>query len=233
MPNPSTITLQLIAGVSNGVCQSQAVLAAGALTLNGALVTGGVAVFDVPRRVVAASSGADAGVILTIAGTDRDGNATTEALTLVNSPASVYTKLDFATVTGVTSSGAAAGNITVGTNGVGSSPWVYDDITHENWYLRVGVSLPGGDGTATYTVEHTYDDPAKIGTSLVVSPQQFARQPAGYVPALAWPNDNLVNRTTNAETGYTDGPIMAHRLTITAGTGMAVMQSIQAGIGNR
>ena len=91
MSNPNTTIIQLAAAVANGVCLAQAVAGAGALTLNGSLVTGGVGVFDVARRVVTASTGADAGVILTIVGTDRYGNSQTEAVTMVSSPAVAFT----------------------------------------------------------------------------------------------------------------------------------------------
>jgi len=229
MSNPSTVTLQLGAAVANGIAQSQAVAAAGNLTLNGSLVTGGVATMDVARRVLLASSGNDATVVFTITGTDRNGNTQSEAVTGLNGAATQYTARDFLTVTRIAASAACVGNITAGTNGIGSSPWVVDDYTHETWMLAVGVAIVSG--SATYTVEHTYDDPNKIGTTLVTPPEQWSIVPGGFVPARAWPHPILVGQTANGEGTYDNKPVFAHRLTITAGTGLVAMQSIQAGIG--
>lgn len=229
MSNPSLVILQLAALVANGVCLSQTPVGAGALLLNGSLVTMAVGTFDVARRVAVASAGNDASVIFTIIGTSRDGNAQIDTVTGLNA-SSDYTALDFLTVTGVTSSAATLGAITVGTNGVGSSPWVQDNPVATVWDLSIAVSI--ASGAVTYTVEHTYDDVNKIGTSLVVSPQQFSLEAASYVPALPWPNATLNGKSANGETTYADQPIMAHRLTIMAGTGKAVMQSLQAAIDN-
>lgn len=227
MSNPSVVQLQLAALVANGVSLAQTPAASGALLLNGSLVTSGVAKFDVARRVAVASTGNDAGVIFTISGTTRDGFAQTDTVTGLNI-SSGYTLLDFLTVTRVTSSAATAGSITVGTNGVGSSPWVMDNYLATVWALAVAVSIVSG--SVTYTVEHTYDDPNAQPPSLVLTPQQFSLEPTGYTPPLAWPDGTLTGKNTNGETNFSGQPIMAHRLTITAGTGKAVMQSIQAGI---
>lgn len=228
MSNPSVVQLQLAAAVANGICQSQKPAAAGPLTLNGSLVANGAATMDVGRRVAVASNGNDASVVFTITGTNQSGAPISGTVTGLNA-SSDYTALDFATVTSVTASAATAGNITVGTNGTGSSPWVVDDYTRPDWSLRVGVSI--ASGSVTYTVEHTYDDPNDTGMSLAASPQQWSVEAASYVPPLAWPDQTLVGMSARGETTFRDGPIMAHRLTITAGTGLAVMQSIQAGIG--
>jgi hypothetical protein len=231
MANVSTVSLQLVASVANGVALSQ--VPTGALTLNGSLVTGGVATFDTARRVIVSSSAAtaDQNLIFTITGTDRYGYAQTSTVTGVVSGTPAVTALDYATVTGVSVNGTATGNITAGTNGTASTQWILDDPTATQWMLAVACSLPGGNGSATYTVEHTYDDPARTGTTLVVQPQQYSRQPAGYTPPLVWPDANLTNKTTNGETNFANQPIMAHRLTVTNGTGLVVMQSIQAGLG--
>lgn len=228
MSNPSLVTLQLAALIANGIAASQAPAAAGALTLNGSLVSGGVATLDVARRVAIASTGNDASVIFTVTGTNASGATIVSTVTGLN-VSSDHTALDFLTVTSVSSSAGTAGFITVGTDGTGSTPWVLDNhLVRGGWALSVAVSIASGAGT--YTVEHTYDDPNKTGTSLVISPQQYSLEPASYVPPLPWPNATLSGKSTNGEANYADQPIMAHRLTITEGTGKFVMQSIQAGI---
>ena len=88
-------------------------------------------------------------------------------------------------------------------------------------------------GTVTYTVEHTYDDPNAVSQQgIVPSPYQYSLEANSFVPPVPWPNNNLLNMTTNGESQYVAHPVMAHRLTVTAGTGKATMQSIQSGIGD-
>lgn len=228
MSNPSVITLQLAAAVANGIAHAaQAVINVG-MTLNGSLVTAGVAHLSPARRVSATSSGSDAGINLLIVGTDRYGNTQAEILALANSPTAAVTARDFLTVTSVTSDATTSGNITVGTNAVGSSEWVVDDFTRSQWQLSVAISLTGS-GTAS--VDHTYDDPNAPGTTLVPYPYGFSIESASYKPPLVWNLTALTSKTSNTEATYT-GPIFAHRLTNTVGTGLWVMQSLQAGIGD-
>lgn len=75
--------------------------AAGALTLDGALVTDGIAYFDVPRNIVIDSGGADTAT-LTFTGTDEYGNTMTEDIQL-NGTTAVQGDKAFKTITGVVS----------------------------------------------------------------------------------------------------------------------------------
>lgn len=229
MSNPSTLTLQLAAAVSNGIALSQTPGAAGNLTLNGSLVTSGVATMDVARRVLISTAGADAARTFTITGTDRYGNVQVEAITGIPTGTTGATQRDFKTVTKIAVDAATAGAITAGTNGVGSSDWVVDDFLCRVWALSGGIQ---GAAATTYTLEVTYDDPNKTGTSLVVSPQQWSMNPASHVPPLVWPYAPINNASGNNQFDFPDHPIFAHRLTINSGTGLVVMQSIQAGVGS-
>lgn len=228
MANPSTVSLQLEAGDADGIALAQAVGSATSLTLNGAFVSGGVATLDVARRVLITASGANPSVVFTVTGADRDGNVQTDTVTGL-SASSGYTAKDFLTVTRVASSASAVGNISVGTNEVASTAWIQDFPTGVFWALSVAGIIVSG--AATYNVEHTYDDPNKIGTSLVVSPQQYSQNPAGFVPATVWIKSDMNAKAASAEANYTF-PVFAHRLTITSGTGLVALQSLQAGIGN-
>ena len=228
MSNPSVVSIQLTAGVSNGIALAQQPAAAGNLTFNGSLVSGGSATFSTPRRVVIASTGNDANITFTVNGTNRSGAPISSPVTGVTSTNSVFTALDFATVTSIASSGATVGNITAGTNGVASTDWVLDNFLAPTWNLSVAVSI--ASGAATYTVEHTYDDPNKNAPSLTPAPQQFSMEAASYSPPKAWPNASLASQTAQGEYQYAF-PVMAHRLTVTTGTGQCIMQSIQSGMG--
>lgn len=228
MANPNVVILALKAAVTNGIATSQTPASAGNLTLNGSLATAGVATMDVARRVSIASTGSDAAVIFTVYGTNGSGAPISSPVTGVVSGTPVATALDFLTVTRISVSGATAGAITAGTNGVGSTPWVIDDFTHPFWALSVAVSV---SGTINYTVEHTYDDPNAPGVTLIPLGYQFSIEPASNKPPIAWPNSTLTAQTDSKEAQYSNQPIFAHRLTINSGTGTAVMQSIQSGLG--
>lgn len=236
MPNnPGTVSYQLAASVSNGICLAQTPGAAGPLTLNGSLVTGGVGILDTARRILVNSTGSDASVVFTITGTGRPsgtgattGPVQTDTVTgLANG--SGYTTLDFATVTSVVASAATLGSITVGTNGVGSTAWQLDDFLARVFGLSVRLTGPAG---TTYTLEDTIDDPNALSGSGNVGAEQFSTHPGCFVPPKAWPHPVLQNVSGDNRANYNNDPIMAHRLTITGGTGLVYMQSIQAAVGS-
>ena len=102
--------------VTDGVCASQSASGAHTLTLNGSLVSGGVAVLDVPRNVIADSGGADTAV-LTITGTDEFGATVVENITL-NGATAVPGKKAFKTITRVTSSATITNGAFLGTGDV-------------------------------------------------------------------------------------------------------------------
>jgi len=111
---PVTLAINLgapIAADPDGVSASQAVGAAGSFLINGALTSGGVATFDVPRNVVA---GWTTTSILTITGTDEYGQAMVEVSASGTSHAGAKA---FKTVTSVTSTASITG-ATVGTGDV-------------------------------------------------------------------------------------------------------------------
>lgn len=224
MGNPVRLTLQLAASVANGICLSQTPAAAGALTLNGTLVTGGVATMDVARRVYVASTGADSSVIFTITGTNRDNNPQTITVTGVATPTPVASSLDFLTVTSVTASAATVGAITVGTGAIGSTAWVSTAPEYISWALSAAVQILSG--SVTYTVEHTYDD---VNKAISPSIGGFVVGWNSASPPVAWSHPVLVGLIANGEGTYANQPIMAHRLTITAGNGLAAFWSVQGG----
>ena len=231
--NCNTVVLSFIAGVSNGYAQAQTPGGAGNLTLNGSLVSGGVGTADAARRVVAVSSNVgDTTQTLTITGTDRYGNTISNTVTL-NGTTNVYSALDFLTVTRIAISAATVGTVTAGTSSgggagipIGSSQWIIDNFLAEFWALGGGITGPAG---TTYTLELTYDDPNKVGSSLIASPQQFSLQPQSFIPPHVYVFQTLSAVSGDNQFAFANQPIFAHRLTINSGTGQVVMQSIQAG----
>ena len=117
--------------------------------------TGGFGILDTARRIIFTSSGTDTGLTITITGRDWSGSEITETVTGGSSGAPASTVLDYLAATQVSVSGATAGTISVGTNGVCGSPWVSLD----GWSLAQIEGQCVVTGTANYTVQITNDDP--------------------------------------------------------------------------
>ena len=141
---------------------ASSIAAAGAVTLNGSLVTAGVATLDQPRRVLFTSAGNDSGITFTVTGTDWNNMPVSEVVTGANAT-TVYTVYDFKTVTSVVASGASAGNVSIGTNGIASSRPVFLDLyADSSIYIQTDT---GGSSGITYTIQLSGDNPnnAQIG----------------------------------------------------------------------
>jgi len=153
---PITISVGPIAAASaNNIALSQVVSGASNVTLNGALVSGGVATLDAPRRVLITNVGNDSGVTFTVYGTTFGGAVVTETLQ-GTSGSTVASTVDFKTVTRIATSGStSASGITVGTNGVAGSRWLRLD----SWADAQTAIQCNATGTVNYTVQVTMDDP--------------------------------------------------------------------------
>jgi hypothetical protein len=206
---PVQVTVGPLAAASaNNICLSQSLGAAGNLTLNGALVSGGVATLDTPRRIQWASAGNDSGITATLYGTNFSGQTITETLSGTNA-SFVYTAQDFATVTRIRLSGATASTVTVGTNNVASSwPVFLDYHGHAETSLQVVVT-----GTVTFAVQQSLDNPRVVGG----------------IAKMNWFNhpDPAMNGSASAQSNYAYLPF-ATKITLSAGTGSAVLTVIQA-----
>ncbi len=174
MANPYRTSVALTAAVTNGICLSQTLGAAGKLTINGSLASGGVATLTstscVARRVGITSAGNDSGITWTITGTNRYGVVHNETLAGANAGTANSVK-DYATVTSIAGSAASASTVTAGTNTVASTEWRVFDIYREFFSVGLGFTATG---TINATVEITFDDP-------------LAAQPGSLEPASAQP----------------------------------------------
>lgn len=152
---PITVSVgPLTAPSATNVRTASGVLAAGAVVLNGSLVTAGVATFDNARRALFTTTADETTKTVTLIGTNGSGNTIGETITLVNA-STVASLLDYKTLSSVVSSAALTGNLSIGTNGVAASRWVMMDPWAN---LPIGVQV-GVSGTVNYTVQITYDDP--------------------------------------------------------------------------
>lgn len=193
---------------ADGISLSQTPAGAGALTITGALASGGVATMDVARRVLITAAANETARTFIITGTDYRGAALSETVTGPNATTAATTN-DFKTVTSVTISGAASGAITVGTNGVASSPMLIPDL-----YSRPQIGLQVKvTGTINWTVQQTVSDVFVAASA-----------------SIAWldhPDTNMVAQTVNRQGNYAY-PLTAARITINSGTGSLIFSLAQA-----
>ena len=149
-----TITIDPDAVDPNGIYTIAAVSALGELTLAGVLVSGTVATMDYARRIGIISAGVDTGITFTIVGTDADGRAISEAVTGA-STATATSIAYFKTITSITASGAAAGNVTIGT----VDEFVLNAIPLNHYAKKPAtVSIESKTGTIDFTIQETFSD---------------------------------------------------------------------------
>lgn len=131
---------------ADGVCASQAITAAGTGTIAGALASGGVATFDVPRNVVAAWTTT---AVMTVTGTDEYGKVVVESSA---SGTSLTGKKAFKTVTAVDVSVDVTG-ATVGTGTVLGLPRVLESAGQVLAEMEDGAAPTAGTIVAAATAE--------------------------------------------------------------------------------
>ena len=191
---------------ADGVCASQSP-AAGAILINGALATGGVATFGAAQLVRLTSAGNDSGITFTFIGTDADGNPQSQTVAGTNAT-NTDTTLFFKTITSITKSGATAGAIVVGNLITSVSPTLKINTQVNPCNFNLLTQLVSG--TATWGMDYSFDD----GSSY---------------PAL-WIADSVVTaKSANFESTWIK-PIQALRLKLTASSsGNVALKVVQAG----
>ena len=95
---------------ADGISAAAAVGNNAALTIGGALASGGSCTFDSGRVVTILSAGDDSAKSFTVTGTDVNGDAQTESITGANAGTATGSKY-FKTVTGISAVGNPAGNV--------------------------------------------------------------------------------------------------------------------------
>ena len=194
---------------ADGIAASQTPGAAGDLTIDGALASGGVATLQSTagqaRQVLITTVSDESGKTLTVYGTNHHGETISETVTGPNATTGT-TSLHFRTVTRVAVSAAFTGAVTVGTNGVGSSSTTILDIYAMPFNVAVGCTV---SGTVNYTVQYTLDDPQ--GTS-----------------ARNWNNHATIASKTAAFDGAISSPVTAIRTLVNSGTGTVTTNILQA-----
>ena len=98
---------------TDGISVAAAVGNNAALTIGGALASGGAVVFDQPRNITILSAGNDSSKSFTVVGTDETGTAVTESITGGNAGTATGTQ-HFATLASITAVGNPAGDVSAG-----------------------------------------------------------------------------------------------------------------------
>ncbi len=219
--NPVFVSLALATASANLYVTSVTPTSGTALTLTGSAPA-------VPRRVLLTYGSEGSARTLVVTGTDRYGNVISETLAVPSGGAgTVYTNQDFATVTSALPLGGGwTAAATLGTNGVGSGPWIAREWGGVG---KIGVLTRVVTGAATYSVEVTWDDiNAALEANLL--PYGASVEPLSNVPPVAIPFELFTNLATGAN-GIIDIPVFAFRLTNTSGTGTVTMQAIETTVG--
>lgn len=213
---PVTVSVGPLAAASATNIRTASTATAGAMVLNGSLVSGGIATLDSPRQILFTTAASEAGHTVLLTGTARAGNAQSETITLPSSATTVASTLSYATVASAVISANSNNNISIGTNGVSSSGWVrLDDYAPGQTGVQVSVS-----GTVNATVQSTMDDP---------------NDPTNPVSAgsMTWVNSAdaaAVGLTGSIQTNFQFAPKYV-RLLLNSGTGSAAMTVLQSSVG--
>lgn len=210
---PIIVTVGPLAAASaNNIALSQTPTSGTALTLNGALVSGGVAVLDLPRRVLLTYGSEGAARTLVVTGTDFYGMTISETLSIASGAAgTASTVLDYKTITSLVPAGGGwTAAVTVGTATIASSrPVFLDTAGWPNVMLQITVS-----GTVNYTIQQSADDPNVVGLANV-----------------AWqshPETAVVASAISVQTNYFFPPFVT-RILLNSGSGTCTYTITQSG----
>lgn len=154
---PIALTISPVASDDNGIAESQTPAAGGAqaLTLTASTIT-----YSQPCHILITSAADDAARTFTVTGTDRYGEAQTEAIAGANGAAEGAK--NFATVTGVSVDDDTAGAVIVGNADALESAWVVLDNKQSDTNVGLSVELSTG-ADFTYSVQFTLDNVFDVG----------------------------------------------------------------------
>lgn len=223
MGRPVVVPKSLVAASANNISLSQSGTANTALLLNGS--TGGV--LDTQRRVLFTFAANETGHNFFVVGKNDDGAWIKE--TVAGTASTAVTVFDYKSITSIKPSANTTGALTVGTNTVGSSPWIQFDMHIPTPTLSWAVVV---SGTVNWTVEYTYDDfRAPVPDSRQASSPAIAYAPNTVAPTL-WSLSAFAAKATNVDTAQSpvNFPFEGYRLTVNSGTGTATLTGTQAGI---
>lgn len=160
---PQKLVIIPAAADRNGVASSATPGSATAVTINGALATGGIATLTPPSHVSVFSTVTDSGTVITLTGTNRYGATITEAITgPAASSATVKGTKNFATVSSASLSSTASGNIELGSADELETAW--KPVDYNTSAMRVHVK-EGSTADMDYVIQYSVEDPWAVGFS--------------------------------------------------------------------
>ena len=209
MPQAKAITLTPQANDVDYISTTESITTPWVLQLDG------VTTLTQPQHVTITCTSNESAATFTIVGTDRYGNALTEAITGPNATVVVGTK-NFATVTSITSTADATG-VTAGVNGTCESQWYVLNYRGNDFNVGIGLDITTA-GAGTAGVEHTFNN---------VLAQGFLED-----DATIYAHGTVTAKTANFDGNYTNPPV-AIRLAISAFTsGSITLRIVQSGNGS-
>jgi len=175
----------------------------------------GYAEFATPQHVAQYSAGDDTGDTYTARGFDRYGNNITDSITGANAGTSTTQDVNFAWVDRITSSGASAGAVESGVDGLCEGAWFVLNYRGPDFNVGLGCGVSSG-ASLTYAVQHTFNN---------VLASTFTDETSATVHT----HDTISGQTGTSDGNYTNPPV-ACRLALTAHTsGTANLRIVQSG----
>ena len=184
---PVKYTTSTLTNDANGICVDQTTAGAGSLSLDGALVSGGVATAAEAQIVSIEGTGNNSGVVFTLTGTTADGQSGTENVTGANNGTAKSTG-HWKTITAISVDGAITGNVEIGwlNTDTAVTPTVRVNRRQSDFELALFGEVSSG-GSMTYSCQFSPSAPRDSYT-------------AGYSNGADWRNvDGLTSVTTTDE----------------------------------
>lgn len=208
------------AASTTSVAAAQTVVGAGTLTLAASPVTFGS---GTAQRITLTSTGNISGVTFTITGLGPNGAALVSTLAGPNNN-TVTSLVAYTSVTSIANSGSVSTNTSAGNSATAESIMFPPDVNSNPLSIGFGCIIPTGT-TATYTVQHTFDN--------IYAPSAPIGSTYNYGAATnAWFNHPVVAALTANSDGNYAFPVAAIRLIVTA-AGTVTMKLRQSGGGSR
>ena len=160
------IDIAVLTNDANGIAEDQTTSGAADLSLDGALVSGGIATTtnSTAQMVAIEGTGNNSGITFTITGTDPNGQAHSEVLTGANSGTATTTAY-FITVSTIAASGAVTGNVEAGWLAADGAATQAIVMNWKQTGFNTGLYFDLTAGTMTLSAQFTPDlpDPALRG----------------------------------------------------------------------
>lgn len=203
---PIQQTINIAAATTNGIVTATTPANGVDLTLNGSLVSGGIATPTYPTQVSFGSTSNLSTVVFTVYGTDVNNNPLAEIIAGPNNTTVTGTqtfktvnRIAVATATTFTTQTVVAGTASVG---IGTGPWWPLDIYTPNQVTTMSINLLGA-ATCSYTTEFTNEDPFDLSITQL---------------AVAHPVAAIASGSTD-QTGFTTTLMRAVRFNVASGAG--------------